>query len=369
MKIVVMGVGFCGAFPVSGGLSYRELIARAAAMAYADAGIEAAQLDGAVSCEEDLVSGYSIADEYVPDQLGVQRKSVYTVPGDFLHGLCSAAMQLRTGQFRMLAVQAYSKASNIMNHDELLHFAYDPTWNRLGVSPHYLAGIEMQQFLRGSDHCERDVADVVVHNKKKGVGNTLAPYASITSSEDVLGARPVSTPVTEPMFAKPSDGAIVVVLGVEDVASESARKPVYISGTGWCSGNSVIERRDHSISEGTELAARMAYEEAGVNSPTDEFDAVYVSDLYAHRELMHLEALQYYDDTLARINPDGGSMAMGDMIEANGGARLYDAILQLRGEAGPHQISGAARIAVQAWRGLPTDSCAVVVLDTERRDS
>ena len=46
MKIVVMGVGICGAFPVSGGLSYREMIARAASMAYEDAGIEAWQLDG-----------------------------------------------------------------------------------------------------------------------------------------------------------------------------------------------------------------------------------------------------------------------------------------------------------------------------------
>ena len=100
MRTVIMGIGCCGTFPLSGGLSYREMIARSASMAYADAGIQADQLDGAVSCEEDFVSGYSIADEYVPDQLGVQRKSVYTIPGDFLQGLCSAAMQIRPGSSR-----------------------------------------------------------------------------------------------------------------------------------------------------------------------------------------------------------------------------------------------------------------------------
>lgn len=365
MRIAIMGVGFSGAFPVSGGLSYREMISRSAAMAYADAGIEAWQLDGAVSCEEDFVSGYSIADEYVPDQLGVQRKSIYTIPGDFLHGFSSAVMQLRTGQFKMLVVQAYCKASNIMNKDELLHFAFDPTWNRLGVSPHYLAGLEMQQFLRETDLCEQDVAELVAFNKKRAIGNPLAPYGSITSAADVLTARTVASPLTEPMLAKPSDASIAIVIGVEEVARETARKPVWVSGTGWCSGNSIIERRDHSISEGTAKAATMAYQEAGVVSPADDLDAIYVSDLYAHRQLMHLEAMQYHTDTLEKVNPDGGSMGMGDLLEANGGARLYDAVQQLRGEAGGHQIPGAKKIAVQGWRGLPTDSCAVVVLDAD----
>ncbi|HSR15581.1 MAG TPA: hypothetical protein VLL51_07500, partial [Gemmatimonadales bacterium] len=89
MGVAVMGVGMRGAVPTSGGLSYREMIADAARTAYRDAGIEPDQLDGAVSVEEDFVSGYSLADEYVPDQLGVVRKPVYTVCGDFLHGFGS----------------------------------------------------------------------------------------------------------------------------------------------------------------------------------------------------------------------------------------------------------------------------------------
>lgn len=367
MSIVVMGVGYCGSFPMSGGLSYRELIARAAAMAYAEAGIEAEQLDGAVSVEEDFVSGYSIADEYVPDQLGVQRKSVYTVCGDFLHGVCSAAMQINTGQFKLLAVEAYSKASNILTKDELLHFSLDPVWNRLGVSPKYLAGIEMQQYLQLSGYTEVDVAEVVVRNKSRAIGNPLAPYGNSIDLGDVLGSRPVATPLTEQMIARPADAAVVAVLGSSDVALETANKPVFLTGTGWCSGNSVIERRDHSISDGTALSARMAYKEAGVVDPDKYFDVAYVSDLFAHRELMHLDALQFSDETLARTNPDGGSLAGGDLYEANGGARLFDAVRQLRSEAGAHQIAGAKRAVVQAWRGLPTDTCAVVVLDAERR--
>ncbi len=367
MNVVVMGVGFCGSFPMSGGLSYRELIARAASMAYADAGIEAWELDGAVSCEEDFVSGYAIADEYVPDQLGVQRKSVYTVPGDFLQGLGSAVMQIQTGQYKMLVVEAYSKASNILSKDEILHFAFDPTWNRLGVTPNYVAGIEMQQFLTCSGYSDPDVAQVVALNKERAIGNPLAPYANHLSIGDVLGARPIASPVTEPMIARPADAAVAIVIGAEDVALPKARKPVYISGTGWASGNSILERRDHAVSEATAIAAQMAYKEAGIADPNEQLDAVYVSDLFAHRQLMHLDAMLYTDESLTTVNPDGGSLAFGDLYEANGGARLYDAVQQLRGEAGAHQIKDAKRIGVQGWRGLPTDSCAVVVVDAERR--
>jgi acetyl-CoA C-acetyltransferase len=277
-------------------------------------------------------------------------------------------MQIRTGRFKLLVVQSYSKASNILTKDELLHFAYDPAWNRFGVSPHYLAGIEMQQFMHMNDYAEEEIADLVVLNKKRALGNPLFPHAGITSANDVLSARPVATPLTESMIAKPSDGSVVVVLGAEDVVG-TARNPVYVSGTGWCSANSIIERRENTLSEGTVVAADMAYKEAGVNSPTDDLDAVYVSDLYPHRELMHLEAMRYDDESFATVNPDGGSQAMGDLYEANGGARLYDAVLQLRGEAGAHQIPGAKRIAVQGWRGVPTDTCAVVVLDSEGRAS
>jgi len=363
MGIVVMGVGICGSFPASGGLSYRELIVRAAAAAYEEAGVSADQVEGAVTCEEDLTSGYSIADEYTPDQLGMVRKSVYTINGDFLHGIGSAAMQIRAGQHKRLIVVSYSKASNNLTKDEILHFALDPVYNRFGVTPHFLAGIEMQQFVNNSMYSEVDVAEIAARARSKAMGNPLCPYGEKLSAEDVMESRPLATPLTELMMARPADAAIAVVLGEESIALETAQKPVFLSGTGWGSGNSIIERRDHFDSEGTELAAQMAYAEADITSPEDELDVAYVSDLYAHRQLMHLDALGLSSEFLPFVNPDGGSQGMGDLFEANGGARFYDAVKQLRGEAGSHQVKDAKRALVQGWRGVPTDSCAVAILD------
>ncbi|MBZ0274326.1 acetyl-CoA acetyltransferase [bacterium] len=367
MNVAILGVGQAGFAPTTTALSYRELIARAAKMAYTDAGVSVDDIDGAVSVEEDLISGYSIADEYVPDQLGMVRKPVYTITGDFLHGLASAVMQIKTGRFRCVVVESYSKASNILHKDEVLRFAFDPVFNRFDVSPHYLGGIELNAFLARSGYDLDDVAEVVVKNRANAILNPHASFGAEFRATDVLESRAVAAPLTDLMIARHADGAVVVVLGTDDMASAS-RAPVYIAGTGWGSGSGSLERRDHSTSQGTAVAADLAYREAGISEPTEEIDAFFVSDLYAHRELMHMEALGIGPDDPVVVNPDGGALGVGDMFETTSGARLVEAVRQLRGEAGGCQTD-ANRVLVHGWRGIPTDSCAVVVVDAERRTS
>ncbi len=366
MGVALLGMGICGFTPTSTGLSYREMIAKAAKMAYRDAGVTIDQIDGAVSAEEDFPSGYSIADEYVPDQLGMVRKPVYTIPGDFMHAAASAAMQIETGRFDILVVESYSKASNVLTKDEMVRFAFDPIYNRFGLSPHWLAGLELNSFLSEAGCTIEEVAEVVVKNRGAAVANSNAPYGDNFSVDDVLGARPVSLPLTELMFAQHADGAVIAVLGTDEAARKYSKKPAFISGIGWGSGTSILERRDHSFSTGTALAAERAYQESGVNNPTAEIDAFFVSDTYAHRQLMHMEALGVTGSHNLIVNPNGGALGGGDLFEATGGARLYEAFSQLRGEAGRCQIN-AERILVHAWRGVPTDSCVVAILDKERR--
>jgi len=368
MGVAVLGMGICGFTPTSTGLSYREMIAKAAKMAYKDAGVTIDLVDGAVSAEEDFPSGYSIADEYVPDQLGMVRKPVYTIPGDFMHAVASAAMQIETSRFDILVIESYSKASNVLTKDEMTRFAFDPVYNRFGVSPHWLAGLELNSFLGESEYTIEEVAEVVVSNRGAAISNIASPYGDNFTIDDILDARPVALPLTELMFAGHADGAVIAVVGSDEAARKYARKPAYLAGIGWGSGNSILERRDNSFSAGTAIAARRAYEEAGVVSSSDEIDAFFVSDLYAHRQLMHLEALGVHGTQKPVVNPNGGALGGGDLFEATGGARLYEALSQLRGESGPCQTA-AERVLVHAWRGIPTDSCVVAILDNERRSS
>lgn len=53
---------------------------------------------------------------------------------------------------------------------------------------------------------------------------------------------------------------------------------------------------------------------------------------------------------------------MGNLLEVNGLARASEIVLQLRGEAGARQIEGVNIGLAQSWRGVPSNSGAVLIL-------
>ena len=129
-RVAIIGVGTTGFRATTPDLSYRELTYEAATKAYMEAGIEPKDVDAFVSTAEDFFEGYSIADEYAPDQLGAVLKPLYTVPGDFIHSLASAYMMIMSGVAEISVVQGMSKASNMLTLSEMVGFAMDPIYNR-----------------------------------------------------------------------------------------------------------------------------------------------------------------------------------------------------------------------------------------------
>jgi acetyl-CoA C-acetyltransferase len=100
-----------------------------------------------VTVAEDFHEGTSIFDEYTPDQIGGALKSVHTITGDGLHGIATAYMLIRTGQFDIVAVEGHSKASNIKTLSEVTAYAQDPVLNRpLKLNSHFIAGLEMNRY-------------------------------------------------------------------------------------------------------------------------------------------------------------------------------------------------------------------------------
>jgi acetyl-CoA C-acetyltransferase len=174
-----------------------------------------------------------------------------------------------------------------------------------------------------------------------------------------------------------TDGAVVMVLASEKVANSLSDKPVWILGMGWCNDSPSLESREWGNLPYIEKAARMAYRQAGIGDPLDSVDFAEVDDTYAYKELQSLEALGVFrpgeagpatEDGFTSlegglpVNASGGSLGVGSMLDATGLQRALEAALQLRGEAGAHQIEDAEVGLVQSWRGVPTTSGAVAVL-------
>ncbi|MEM0095090.1 MAG: thiolase domain-containing protein [Candidatus Bathyarchaeia archaeon] len=379
-EVAIVGVGCVGFRPVTPELSYKELMFEAAVKAYEDAGgiNPREDIDVFVTCAEDYLEGFSIFDEFVPDQLGAALRPLFTVSGDGMLGLATAYMLIKTGQFDTVVVEAHSKASDILTYMDIVQFGLDPIFNRpLGGHPYYIAGLEMTRYLYETGTTEEQCAQVVVKNKRNAILNPYAAYGANITLDQVMRSEKLFHPLKKLEISVPADGCIVMVLASEKVAEKLTDKPVWVKGVGWCTETPSLETRDWTRAVYTRLAAEMAYKEAKVTNPWRDIDFAEIHDLFAYKELQHMEALKLCDygeagklleegltglDGELPVNPSGGLLGMGYGLEASGLQKVLEVVLQLRGEAGARQIDNAEVGLAHTWRGIPTATGAVAIL-------
>jgi len=382
-EVAIVGVGCTGFKALTPDLSYKELMFEAATRAYADAGgiNPRKDIDGFVSCAEDYWEGHSIFDEFAPDQIGAALRHLFTVTGDGLIGLATGYMLIKTGQLNTVVVEAHSKLSDVITFAGIVNFGLDPIYNRpLGGHPHYMAGLEMTRFLHETGNTREQCAQVVVKNKRNALRNPNAAHGSSVKIEDVLQSEPYFHPLNRLDVSPRADGGIVMVLASESYAKKITDQPVWIKGIGWISDTSYPESREWGRAIYAELAADMAYKMARIRNPHKEVDFAEIDDSFSYKELQHMEALKLCGNGKAGkltelgetqldgdipINASGGLLGMGYAIEASGSQRAFEAVLQLRGQAGKHQICDAKIGVAQSWRGIPTATGAAAVLSRE----
>ncbi|NIR13813.1 MAG: acetyl-CoA acetyltransferase, partial [Desulfobacterales bacterium] len=244
----------------------------AATRAYEDAGLDPRRdIDCFITCAEDYWEGFSIFDEFVPDQLGAVLKHLFTVTADGLYGIATAYMLIRTGQFDTIAVEAHSKASDILTFADIVAFALDPIYNRpLGGHPFYIAGLEMNRYLHETGNTKEQCAQVVAKNRKNALANPLAAHGADIAVDDVLASKPLFHPLGRLDVSPLADGCVVVVLASDRIAEKLTDTPIWIQGVGWSSDTPRLETRDWGRAIYTELAADMAYKMADIRNPRKE---------------------------------------------------------------------------------------------------
>lgn len=377
-EVAIVGIGTTGFRATTPDVSYRELTYEAAKKAYLDAGIEPKDVGAFVATSEDFLEGYSIADEYSPDQLGAVLKPIYTVPGDFIQSLGSGVMMVLSGLYDIVVVQALSKASNMLTKPYMIEFAMDPLYARqLREHPDYVAGLDMARYMYETGTTKEDCAAVVVKNRRNAMFNPYAGHPCDLSIDYVLASEPVSYPLSELDISQCSDGAVVVVIAKGEVARALTKKPVWIRGISWMSDTPNLEKMEWGRAVYAQLAADKAYQMAGIKSPRSEIDFAEINDEFSYKELQHMEALRLCSPGEARylvrdgvtqitgalpINTMGGCLGVGNAFEANGAHLVLSVVLQLRGEAGRNQLPKAHTGLALGWRGIPTNTGAVVIL-------
>ncbi|MGQ9583341.1 MAG: thiolase C-terminal domain-containing protein [Thermoplasmatota archaeon] len=375
--MAVVGIGRTPLKPFSPEVSYKELMFEAATRAYEDAGIDPRKdVDSFIGVSEDFWEGTSIFDEYIPDQLGGALRPVCTIGNEGLHGVAMAAMQLLTGRLGVAVVESHSKLSEVESPSRVMALALDPILNRpLGINPHAIAGLEMASCVGASEGLRRDCARVVVKNRRAALRNPYSAHPASIELEEVLASEELFSPLRQLELSAPADGAVVVVLASEERARRLKGEPIWIDGMGWANDTPTLESRDWRSARYAEWALQRASAMAGYSST--DVDLYEIDDTYAYKEIQHADSLgicraadyrRYISSRGPPINPSGGSLGCGHLLDATGLFRLAEAVEQLRGTAGSRQVRGARRALVQSWRGVPTTSGAVLLLSSEERD-
>jgi acetyl-CoA C-acetyltransferase len=286
-------------------------------------------------------------------------------------------MLIRAGLASVVAVEAHSKVSDVRTLGRIEAFALDPVLNRpLRFPALAVAGLDMHAFLERTGLTEEHTAMVAAKNRTNALDNPRAAYPADLAVEDVDDSAPVAWPLRELEIAGRADGCVVVVLAA-DLRPKLPEGRVWILGAGWASGSPTLESRAWGEADSVTRAAAMAYRQAEITDPQEEIDLAEVDDIYAYRELQHLEALglgsaadlagmleegELDADGELPVNVSGGSLGQGNLFEANGLVRLLECVEQLRGEAGERQVDETYVAVAQSLRAVPSTSGAVVVL-------
>ncbi len=371
-SVGIVGVGAAGFKPALPEISTRELMFEAAALAYRDAGIDPRKEVGSfITTSEDLWEGWSITDEMVPDQLGGAGRPVCTIPGDAITGLGNAVMQIEAGVAQVVVLEAHSKASDVLDKEAVEDLAQEPSLMRpLGMGSDTLAALEMGAFFEGSGFGLEDCDVAIENSRRRGSANPLASFGSkrrmgVSPSSEVL-----SSPLRKADKAPYADAAVVVVLASAGWAKRNKREAVDVDGVAWNSSLPWFDGGDATLAGYAHTSFERAAKQAGLAHGLRSLDLIEVDDTYSFKLLQHLLSLSADKREASAVllgkgpvvNPSGGSLAVGNLIEASALYRLYEAVLQLRGDAGRRQVKRARRALVQSWRGVPTATGGVAIL-------
>jgi acetyl-CoA C-acetyltransferase len=200
------------------------------------------------------------------------------------------------------------------------------------------------------------LAEVAVKNHKHGTANPLAQFPFETTVEAVTGSVMVADPLRILDCSPITDGAAAVILCPLDMAKKiSSKPPVKIAGVGHATDTIALHSRsDLTTLAGVAKAAERAYKMAG-KQPGD-IDFAEVHDCFTIAEICVIEDVGFVEKGKGGeaagsgltahggkipVNVSGGLKSKGHPVGATGVAQIYEAVTQLRGDAGKRQVEGA----------------------------
>jgi len=230
-------------------------------------------------------------------------------------------------------------------------FMLPPQWIAMWASRH--------QAVYGST-CE-DLGQIAITQRAHAVANPHAIAREPLTMEQYLAGRWVNEPFRVYDCAFEVDGAVAVLVVGEDLARDAAKPPVWLLGSANSQSGTNWAQWDDETAMYSRTVAPKLWSRTGL-APTD-MDVACMYDCFTYTVMATMEDYgfcgkgevgEYFAEGRATyggdvvVNPHGGLLSEGYIHGLN---HHFEAVLQLRGDAGDRQVADARLALVTAGAG------------------
>ena len=264
----------------------------------------------------------------------------------------------------------------------------NPLWNANGSAPGnfaQLASAYRAKHKVSRDDLKRAIAHVSVKSHANGAKNPKAHLQKPITEEMCLKAPMIAEPLGLFDCCGVSDGAACAIVTTPEIAKSLGKTDlITVKALQLALSNGLESQHnswDGSYFHTARIAARRAYEEAGIRNPRAEISMMEVHDCFSITELVTMEDLHIsregegWKDVLdgfydagggVPCQIDGGLKCFGHPIGASGLRMLYEMYLQLLGRAGPRQLDSPRIGLTHNLGGAPAmNVCSVAIIGAQ----
>jgi acetyl-CoA C-acetyltransferase len=362
-KVAILGMG-CSKFGERWDMDADDLMVEAFEEALSDAGIETKQIDAAWLAT--AIEEQHVGKSAVPLARALR---LPFIPVTRVENFCASG----TEAFRGAVYAVASGAADIalaLGVEKLKDTGYgglpqrgrgvvnNMTWPNLSAPGSFAQLAAAYRAKHGVDagDLKRAMAHVSVKSHDNGARNPKAHLRNRITIDTVLSAPTVAEPLGLYDCCGVSDGAACAIVTTPEIARSLGKRDLVSVKALQLSVSNGLEAQhnswDGSYFATTRIAAKRAYQEAGLENPREELDLIEVHDCFSVTELVTMEDLHisaegraindvldgFYDaDGTIPCQIDGGLKCFGHPIGASGLRMIYELYLQMQGRAGPRQ--------------------------------
>jgi acetyl-CoA C-acetyltransferase len=345
------------------------LCAEAVERCLEDAQMSMKDIDNIIMGSFEVADGYYSPDKWIIPELGAVGKSGLEMQNVGTTGGVVAATGFNiaaTGLFDAVLCLAWQKMDEAAGAFGRGGGGTNEYWTgQFPMSPITNFARRAYAYMDRSGCTEEHFAMVRVKQDQCAMKNEYAQLRMGLTIEKVMNDALLAWPIRRLHMCPTTAGAAACIVCPEEKAKKVTNKPVWVEDWYTCHQGGSLTMAEDPTSSTLAYASHLVYKRNGITNPPKDIQAWEVYEPASPAELRWIEEVGICEDYTAwklfeqnkvgidkeiPFNPSGGVTAT-NPIGATPVVRLVEAVLQVRGDAGEHQIPGTINRAMATGYG------------------